>query len=131
MPNQPFPEKWWPCSALQFLGSSANPWEYRCRAHLLKWEPFPKPLSPKSPLTITTLDRSLNLISLIQPSETLPVELTRTHILWWHSIRFSTYLKTNWNTKRLYIYIWKSFFSFSFFDLYIWKSWSKEIDITF
>ena len=32
--------------------------EYRCHACLLKWEPFPKPLSPKTHLKLTILDPS-------------------------------------------------------------------------
>ena len=62
IPNQTFPEKQRHCSALQFLGSSANPWEYRCRVHLLKWEPFPKSLSPKSPLSVNNIGPLIALI---------------------------------------------------------------------
>ena len=57
-----FTEKWRPCSAFQFLSSLANPWEYQCRAHLLKWEPFLKPLSPKNPLTINNIGPLIALI---------------------------------------------------------------------
>ena len=63
IPGQPFPEKWGHCLASQFLGCSTNSWEYRCQAHLLKWEPFPKPLSPKSPLTINDIEPFIALIA--------------------------------------------------------------------
>ena len=39
-----------------------NPWEYQCQAYLLKWEPFPKPLSLKNPLTINNIGLLIALI---------------------------------------------------------------------
>ena len=39
-----------------------NPWEYQCQASLLKWEPFPKPLSLKNPLTINNIGLLIALI---------------------------------------------------------------------
>ena len=49
-------------SVILFLGSSANSWEYRYRIYLLKWESFPRPLSPKNPLIIDNIGPLIALI---------------------------------------------------------------------
>ena len=47
--------------------------DYHCRAYLLKWEPFPKPLPPKHPPTINNIGPpiTLTLKAIIIPPLTL------------------------------------------------------------